>query len=94
MREQSKTLAHLQQQLKDFGEAYKLIKTERNHTHAQINKLQQVYTIYTCTRTYVFMYSNAKMLFVCTCVCVCVRACVRACVHACVCVCVCSSPVK
>jgi hypothetical protein len=42
MREQSKTLAHLQQQLRDYGDAYKLIKTERNHTHSQINKLQQL----------------------------------------------------
>lgn len=42
LREQTKALAQLEQQLKDFAEAYKLIKTERNHTHSQIHKLQQV----------------------------------------------------
>ena len=42
LREQKKTVTGLQQQLADFAAAYKLIKTERNHTHSQINKLQQV----------------------------------------------------
>ena len=46
LREQTKTLAHLEQQLKDFAEAYKLIKTERNHTHSLIHKLQQVLVVF------------------------------------------------
>lgn len=47
LREQMKALAQVEQQLKDFAEAYKLIKTERNHTHSHIQKLQQVwYSMY------------------------------------------------
>ncbi|CAI8004032.1 Coiled-coil domain-containing protein 146 [Geodia barretti] len=42
LREQKKTVAQLQQQLADFAAAYKLIKTERNHAHSQIHKLQQL----------------------------------------------------
>jgi chromosome segregation ATPase len=42
LQEQRKTLAHVQRKLADFAEAYKLIKTERNHTHTQIQKLQQL----------------------------------------------------
>ena len=42
LREEKKALAHLQQELADFAEAYKLIKNERNHTHSQIQQLQQV----------------------------------------------------
>ena len=63
MREQSKTLAHLQQQLRDYGDAYKLIKTERNHTHSQINKLQQVNTRSVCSN------ASGVPLHVCVCVC-------------------------
>ena len=42
LREEGKTLSHLRRQLTDFSQAYKLIKTERNHTHSQIQQLQQV----------------------------------------------------
>ena len=42
LNEQQKTLSQLEQRHRDFAEAYKLIKTSRNHTHAQILTLQQV----------------------------------------------------